>query len=226
MTEQHPNEDLHEEAIQTPEGQTEEKKLESEEMVKLRNEFTQTRQREINASIKLAEADKRTILDLDPETQKKVVKHIYWYNSIEEVKHILWDKFYETKEDEVDEEEDRYASLEKRLKLSEYQQGQKELDREIEGIKAKNPLAFENPEVEQKLRDELKFISTELSLDERVKRAASLVVGNTDDLWRSLKQEGWYSPAKKAGVEDAQEKLTSKDEVNSIFERRFPNKNK
>ena len=224
MSEQHPNEDLHKEDIQTPEGQPEDNKPENEEMVKLRNEFTQARQREINASIKLAERDKSSILDLDPETQKKVVKHIYWYNSIEEVKHILWDKFYEHKESEVDEEEDRYASLEKRLKLNEYQQGQKELDREIEGIKTKNPLAFENPEVEQKIRDELKYISADLPLEDRVKRAASLVVGNTDDLWRRLKSEGSFSPAKKQGTEENEAKESSKSEINDIFGRRFTKK--
>jgi len=214
-------ENLHEEENQTPEGQAD-KQEPSENEIRLRNEFTQARQREINASIKLAEKDKSSILDLDVETQKKVVKHIYWYNSIEEVKAVLGDDFYKEREEAGDQEEDRIASLEQRLKLSEYQQWVKELDREIESIKAKNPLAFENPEVEQKIRDEVKYISSSLSLDERVKRAASLVVWNTDDLWRSLKQTWNYTPAKKESKEEKNTKTS--DEIGEIFGRRFPRK--
>jgi hypothetical protein len=64
---------------QTPEGQSENntQPVEDEDKIRLRNEFTQARQREIELATQLAEVNKKSILNLDPETQKKVVKRLY-----------------------------------------------------------------------------------------------------------------------------------------------------
>jgi hypothetical protein len=51
-------------------------------------------------------------------------------------------------------------------------------------------LAFEDSETEEKIREELQYISDKLSPKERVKRAAGLVIVDRDAVWRSIKTTG------------------------------------
>lgn len=200
--------------------QSEKETISKDDYTSLQSEYTKTRQREISYAVKLAERDKKSILEIeDRKIQDKVVKELYGLENLEEVKLIHWDNFYEEKSEE-DVEDDRLTRLEKELKISKYQQEKLELDRAINDIKSKNPLAFEDSNTEAKLREEVQLISNNLSLEERVKRAAKLVVWNTDDLWRALKQEGGYSPSKKE-VDNKEETSKVEDEISSIFKKRF-----
>lgn len=230
MTEQHPNKDLPKEDqnSQTPEGQTDENNNqegneENEVTKKLRDQFTQARAREINYATKIAETDKETILSLDPETQKKVIKNIYGLNNIEEVKLLHWEEFYKSKTTESDssQEDDRLERVEKELKLTKYQQELREIDGEIEKMKLQYPLAFENEEVEQKVRDEIALISNKVDNSERVRRATSFVVSNTENAWKSLRSTGSFSQPK---VNVEEQTANKGNEVEDIFRKRFPKK--
>lgn len=217
-------ENFQETQTQTPEGQPENnwQPVEDEDKIRLRNEFTQARQREIDLAIKLAEKDKKSILDLDSDTQKKVVKKLYWLSNLEEVKLIHWENFYEEREDSVNEEEDRITKLETELKLTKYNQSKREVESAIEEIKKTNWAYFEDDTFEERLKDELKYISPELETKNRVARAFSILkssmsIDNT--AYKDLKEKGSYQKADVKTDENKDEDSSVKTEISSIFKR-------
>lgn len=209
--------------VDSNEGQTTEQKEEgqlNEDAKRLRDEFTQARQREINLAIKLAERDKKSILDLDRETQNKVVKELYWLNNLEEVKLIHWDNFYSKQDWDEEESDDRLAQLEREIKLSKYQREKQEIDSAIDELRRENPLAFEDSEVELKIKEELQYVSDKLPPKERVRRAASMFVVDRDSIWRSIKETGRATWTIKTETKETPVDSEVQTEIASIFKRR------
>lgn len=160
--------------------QTQVNVVKEEDYKSLQAEFTRTKQSTIDLAIKLANKDKQSILEIgDKKLQDKVIKEIYWLNNIEEVKLIHWDTFYKERENEEDENEDKFSKLERELKLMKYNQSKSEIEKAIEDYKKENKDFFEQSWNEEKLRDELKYISTEISPEDRVKRAWKIIFGLT-----------------------------------------------
>ena len=176
--------------VESEEGQSTVTATTEEDYKSLHSEYTRTRQSEISAYVKLATKDKKEILDItDRKIQSKVVKELYGLDNVEEVEAIYGKDFWDEKKIEDDsDEDDKYLKLEKEIKLTRFQQEKRELDSAIQAIKDKNALQFENPETEEKLRDELRYISKELPLEERIKRASQIVLGNNQSNWSSVKE--------------------------------------
>lgn len=216
--------DFQDNNTQAPEGQPDNntQPVEDEDKIRLRNEFTQARQREIELATQLAERDKKTILSLDSDTQKKVVKRLYGLSNLEEVKLIHWENFYEEREGSESEEEDRLSKLEKELKLTKYNQSKKEIDNAIWKVKEQNAIYFEDNSFEDKLKDELKYISTELDTNERVRRAFSILksswVNENSAAYKELKDRGSYQKAD-ITINNKEEEDSVKTEISSIFKR-------
>lgn len=166
--------------------------IKEEDHKSLQAAFTKTRQREIALEVKLASKDKKSILEIeDKKLQDKVIKEIYWLNNLEELKLIHWETFYKEKEEDAEgSDDDRISKLEKELKLSKYYQSKLDLDWAIDEYKKANPLAFEDEWVEDKIIEELKYISSDLSTKERVRRAATIVLGNNSNI------DVWYAALK------------------------------
>ena len=163
----------------------------------LQSSYTKANQERIELATRLAEKDKSYILDIkDRKLQDKVIKEIYWLNNLEEVKVIHWDKFYETRDDYNDDDEDRTAKLEKELKILKYTQTKWEIESAILEYKKENKILFEDSEVEDKLREELTYISDKLPHKERVKRAASIIFwfknNPVDNAYAELKEKWAY----------------------------------
>lgn len=218
-------ENLQEEKNQTPEeGQTENQTqpVEDEDKIRLRNEFTQARQREIELATQLAERDKKSILNLDYETQKKVVKKLYWLDNLEDVKAIHWENFYEIKEDN-DEDEDRTSRLEKELKLLKYNQSKREIDWAIDEVKKDSSIYFEDESFEDKLRQEIRYISPDLDTKERVQRAFSILrnsdISESDKAYKSIRDKWTLSQADIETDNNTEEDEDIKKEFSSIFSR-------
>lgn len=197
--------------------------VKEEDYKSLQAEFTRTKQSTIDLAIKLANKDKQSILEIsDKKLQDKVVKEIYWLNNIEEVKLIHWDTFYKERENEEDENEDKLSKLERELKLMKYNTSKSEIEKAIEDYRKENKILFEASDSEEKLREELKYISSEISAEDRVKRAGKIVFGisnnPTDTAYLKLME------TQKAFIQWLEWKTETntniKDEISSIFNRR------
>lgn len=161
----------------------------------LQSSYTKANQERIELATKLAEKDKSSILDIkDKKLQDKVIKELYWLNNLDEVKIIHWDKFYEDRTDE-DDDEDRTSKLEKELKILKYTQTKGEINSAIEEYKKENPIHFEDGEAEDKLKEELSYISDTLPHKERVRRAATIVFWNKREAYDALKEKGTFVKA-------------------------------
>lgn len=162
----------------------------------LQSEYTKTNQDRINAYVELAKRDKSYIESIkDKKIQDKVINTLYSLSSLEEAKAIYWDGFLQKADEgeESSEEEDRTEKLERELKLMKWQQGKKDLEAEMNKLREKHKNLLFDEDLE-KVREELKWISDELPLEERVKRAWSLVLNNkytSEDLAYKMLKEKW-----------------------------------
>jgi len=184
-------EELLQTGASTEDGQA--PKISEEDNKNLQAFATKARQGQIDLAVKLANADKKAILDLDRDLQEKVIKSIYGLNNLEEVKLIHGDDFYNAgsskSHDDEYEDEEKQSKLEKEFKLMKYQIEKKSIEDAISLFKNNNKLLFDNENSEERLKDELKYISTELPIEERVKRAARSafgVISSSDTLYAKL----------------------------------------
>lgn len=216
---EHTNEEFQEQNNASDEGQA---TVNEERYKNLQAEYTKVRQWEIALAVKLANKDKKSILEIeDKKLQEKVIKEIYGLNNLEEVKLIHWDTFYKTDEEKGDDEWDKYSSLEKEFKLMKFHQQKSEIEAAVEAIKKEQPLLFENKANEEKLIEELKYISTELPAAERVKRATSVLMSHLSptDLWYLMMKEKGGLYVKWNDKKDEEEASDTKKEVSAIFGR-------
>ena len=219
------HEELQNKTWESDEGQAQNKEVIKEEDYKnLQSSYTKANQERIDLALKLAEKDKSSILDIkDRKLQEKIVKEIYWLNNIDEVKVIHWDKFYEEKSNDYNdnEDEDKMSKLEKELKLLKYSQTKWEIDNSIEEYKKSNPLAFESEEAEDKLREELSYISDTLPIKERVRRAGSIAFwvnnNSADSAYLDLKEKWAYVKGDENNKAPDKIKTKNSEELENIF---------
>ena len=204
-------------------GQALQNTVREEDYKSLQAEYTRANQEKINLAVKLATKDKKSIIEIsDRKLQDKVIKEIYWLNNIDEVKLIHWNTFYnETAQEEDD--DDKFSKLERELKIMKYNQTKGELERFIEDYKKENKILFEWADAEDRLRDEIKYVSSELTAEERVKRAAKIAFGITNNpndaaylkLIQSQNFVKWWEELNK------EEKTKIQDEISSIFRKKI-----
>lgn len=225
MLEQSEKEFHGEEGNNTPpaEGQGEQatRKVVAEEDYKsLQAEYTKTNQDRINTYIELARRDKSYIESIqDKKIQDKVINSLYSLSNLDEAKAIYWNNFL-TKADESEgeiEQEDKADKLEKEIRLMKWQQGKREMEAEIWKLQEKNKNLL-SPEDIEKVKEELKWISDELPLEERVKRAGDFVLRNkyTDEdlAYKMLKEKWGASWSGSLHTNEAAKNV----EIDSIFE--------
>lgn len=199
--------------------------IKEEDYKSLQSEFTKSRQNEIRLALKLAEKDKKSILEIeDKKIQSKVIKELYWLDNLEELKTIHWNNFYDDR-DKNNDDEDELAKIKKELDLMKFHQSKNTLENAIEQFKKENKDFFTWEEQEYKLREELKYISTELSPNERINRAFRIAFWiNPTDAWYLAMRETivkWWN-ADNWG--DNKNKTSIQDEISSIFRRWFEKK--
>ncbi len=163
-----------------PEGQApnEAEKL-AESYRSLESEYTKSRQNFIEMAVIAASSSPESILKIpDKKVQDAVVKRIYGYESLAQLQSIEWNDFYKDKSgDDISEIE----KLSKEVKILRHTSESKELDNAIERYKMDNKDLFNASNAEELIRNELKYISTELPHAERVKRAAFNALGSQYD---------------------------------------------
>lgn len=143
-----------------------------EEYKNLQSFATTVRQNEIALAIKLVTKDKDELLNIsDKKLQNKVIKELYWYDNLEELQAIEWFE-KEKEEDKVD--NDELISVKQEVKILKYKAEKQEVDMAIKKYLTENNVNDE--EVIDKIKEELKYISSSLDINERVKRAWKIVV--------------------------------------------------
>lgn len=139
-----------------------------EEYKNLQSFATTVRQNEIALAIKLVTKDKDELLNIsDKKLQNKVIKELYWYDNLEELQAIEW--FEKEKK-----EDDELISVKQEVKILKYKAEKQEVDMAIKKYLTENNVNDE--EVIDKIKEELKYISSSLDINERVKRAWKIVV--------------------------------------------------
>ena len=198
---------------QNPNGQAD--KIYSEEEYKnLQAFWTRANQWLINVSKKLAEKDPSELLSMDSTIQNKVIKEIWGYDNLDELKVMLPDIF-EKDENKWRRSEDDFEQMKREQELLKLKINKKDIDDEIEKFTSSNSeIVNAIPNFENLVRDELKYISSELPAKERVKRATRLISWNSDVnveaylrlQWKSNIKAGW-TQINDDYIKDAQNKL-------------------
>lgn len=162
---------------ETPlDGQAQQPQLEvipKADYVNLQSEYTRTRQAAIEMATELARSNPESIKGIkDWRLQDSVVKNLYGVDTFAQLIAIHWENFASNNED--DENLSKQDVLEREIRLLKYQSQTAQIDQAIKEYKLSHPEIFSVAWSEEKLREELKYISGELSADERVKRASAI----------------------------------------------------
>lgn len=182
--------------------------------------WTKANQWLIDVSKKLAEKDPKELIWMEASIQNKVIKDIWGYDSIDELKSFLPEVLWESEEDnsggwEWFESNDTYKKLLREQELLKYKLNKKDVNDEVEKfITAHSELLNSVPNFKEKVIDELKYISSDLPTRERVDRATKLVSWNSDVNVEAYLQLQWKNVVKSSSqkmtddyVTDAQNKL-------------------
>ena len=195
--------------------------IKEEDYKNLQSFSTRANQERIDLAIKLANKDKKSILEItDKKLQNKVVKEIYNLDNIEEVKLIHWANFYEEREDADEDELSELDKMKRELSLLKYSQSKSEIEWAIEKYKEENKDLFKDEEQEIKFRDELKYISSDLPTKERISRASKIVFGinATDAAYIALQRQVTSLGNPQEDWRVAKTKI--EDEIKQIFKRK------
>ena len=173
----------------------------------------------IEANLKLAEINPKSILDMDRKMQNKVVKKLYWYENIEELKLIQGDEFYkESSDEDEDDDDNKLSSLEKEVKILKYQREKGALEWALEKFKTAHPWLVKDDTALEKIKTELEYISESLPAEDRVKRAAKIALWNTisdtDAAYLAMQDVSMWGTSSSQKTE---EKAKENDDVNDIF---------
>lgn len=141
---------------------------------------TRTRQFAIKTALDAVEQNPRYISSIeDKSVQDAVVKQKHGFDSYDQMIAVMWENFvWDTSQwgNGDNDENAQNTFLEKEVRLLKYQHEQSQVDSAIAEFKSSNPQLFTDETSEQKLRDELKFISTSLPIKERIKRSAQITL--------------------------------------------------
>lgn len=187
-----------------------ENKIKEDDYKNLQSTYTKANQERIELAKKLVEKDKSEILNIkDKKLQNKVVKDLYWYDNLEELQAIHWDKFFNvTKSDE----DDDLTTLQQKVRLMEYRAERNQVDIAIKNYLSENKITDED--AVDKLKDELKYISKDLEVDERVRRAWKITFNNNTSWYLAMSDKVIKTQTK---VEDKQKDTKVSEEFSSIL---------
>lgn len=143
---------------------------------------TRARQNEIAFATKAARAEPKTLLEIsDPKVQAAAVKEIYGLDTIAQVQEVFGKDFWKNSgKSEDSSEEGEVESLKKEMKLFKVKAESERVENAIKALKASNPSLIASEKDEDTLRKEMTLISTELSPEERVSKAARLAFGDLE----------------------------------------------
>lgn len=201
-------------------GQAQPKVYSQEEYANAQAFWTKARQNEIEIAKRLVQKDANELRTLDRELQGKIIKATWWYDDIETLEIMLPTVFNKT---ETKGWEEWDEDLKQQVKLLKYQMERWNLDVAIDNYKNANKELFNNENAEQLLKEELKYISNELPVDERVRRAAKIALwftaSPTDSAYIKLIEQStafvkWWEE------ENSKQKGSVEEEIASIFKKK------
>lgn len=139
----------------------------------LQSEYTRNRQSLIEATTLLAKNDPTYLTTIkDTKLQNTVVKQLYGFDTYEQAVAVLWNDFNAA--NSWNETADDMKALEREIKLLKYNEQRNTVENELRNYKLAHPQYFTNEGSEEKLRAELQYISWELPVAERIKRASAI----------------------------------------------------
>lgn len=148
----------------------------------LQGEYTRNRQALIETSVELAKVNPTYLNSIkDSKLQDSVVKQLYGFDTYNQAVAVLGQDFNAPSNEGGNGDEDRTLKLEREIKLMKYNSSKSEVENAIKDYKLTNPQYFIDPNAEDKLREELKFISGELPIGERIKRASHIALSPSYD---------------------------------------------
>ena len=194
---------------QNPNGQSEQTpKSYTEEEYKNAQAFgTKANQQLINISKQLAESNPKALLWMDANIQNKVVKDIWGYDNVEELKIMLPDVF-EDWESSSSNWETTMEDMQRKQLLLERKLEEKDVADEIEKFELWNwDIISTIPDFKDKVREELKYISSSLPAKQRVDRASRLV---TNSRW-NIDVEAYLSLQGKTKIKSASDSFSDEN---------------
>jgi hypothetical protein len=142
---------------------------------------TRNRQLAIQMATEAAKANPKSLLSIpDSKVQNAVAKEIYGLDSFAQVKAVYGDEFWKSSENKEDGDEDKISQMERKLRMFETKSESDRVENAINSLKASNPNLLKSDADEESLRNELSLISSKVSPEERVKKAARILFGDTE----------------------------------------------
>jgi len=147
-----------------------------EQYKSLQGDYTKRVEGEITAYEKLVRINPAELKTIeDSRVQNALAKRLYGVDTYAQLIAVYGENFHQTSDDEnLDETE----KLKRKVNMLEFKAQTETLENWISNYIEQNKVLFSSPESEAKLRDELKFISNELPVKERIRRASLIVFGS------------------------------------------------
>lgn len=142
--------------------------------------FTKAQTEKYEFATLAVNTDPKNILKItDEKVSKKILNEKWGVDNIEELNMLFPDALKDKKTPDEDFEEDKFEKLEREMKLWKYKETKTKTDEAIaQSIKSNENLAKAIPDIEDRLKEEIKNISQELPAQERVAKAMSIVINS------------------------------------------------
>jgi len=193
---------------QNSKEQADKKTYSEEEYVNLQAFWTKANQALIDISKKLAENDPKELLNMESKIQNKIIKEVWGYDNLDELRIMLPDVL-EGKSTEKFDENNWVDKMEREYRLLKMKLEKKDIDDEIDKyISVNSKIVSSIPNFTEKIKEELKSISSSLPSKERVNKATKLISNSLDIDVETYLQLQW-----KTMVKPSEQKLDKKDMV-------------
>ncbi len=153
----------------------------------LQSDYTRSRQDAIDLAVQLVQSNPKSLSTIkDSRIQNAVAKQVYWFETYNQLIAVVGENFHTS----ADEENlDKTERLEREVRLLKHKSQTSELDMAIESFVSLNKEVITSDEDIQKLRNELQYISAELPMKERIRRASAIAFGtmpNTTSVYKKI----------------------------------------
>lgn len=142
--------------------------------------FTKAQESKIEMAKIIADTDPSKLKDIsDEKVVRKILQDKWSVDSLDELQ-MLYPDVLKTKQ-EIDEswDESKLEKMEREMKLWRYKETKTKTEEAIASALAANSLLKEGiPDVEDRIKEEMKYISQDLDANERVRRAVTIVAGS------------------------------------------------
>lgn len=152
--------------------------------------FTKARQQEIEMAKILVDTDPSAVERIpDKEVRNKVLQNKWWVDNLEELKVMFPD--YNKKDNDDDWEElSKLEKIERELSFMKYKASKDQTEDSIKNIEVLHKdIVDQIPDFKTKMKDELKYISNDITPSERVEKAFKLIsgwMGNSANTYAAL----------------------------------------